>query len=293
MNARPQADDRLIDALLVHLHEERAQELREDRVWRALRAVRADSRALPPWARPRIWAAAATILVAAGVFILASRGTPALASVADIVRALDRAGDRTFHLRVGAPETPPEDPQDSWGTPARPGLDGAVLYLRQGKQYVLVRKKPDGQKVVDGCDGRRSWRIRRGELAETAEGSGAGGLPMPPLMADVPFTDLAGALGRIEHDYTLERPDTAPMEPGTPPLRHVRARKKSRDVRGPATIEIWADPATAMPRRIVFDQAKFQGSAQARRLTFDLASEKPLPADWFTAAAHLRPRGGD
>jgi hypothetical protein len=295
MNARPRADDRMIDALLLHLHDERAPERRELRVSRVLQAIRggAETGALRPRVGARLWAAAAAILVAAGVLLLVTRPTPALASVTDIVRALAGPGDRTFRLRVSAPESPPEDARDPWGTPGRPGLDGAFLHLRQGKQYVLVRTRPDGQKVVDGYDGSRSWRLRRGALVETAEGPGAGGLPLPPLMADVPFADLTGALGRIERDYIVERPETVPGEPGTTPLRHVRARRRSHDVRGPATIEIWADPATAMPRRIVFDHAKFQGSAQPRRLTFDLTSEKPLPGDWFTPAPHLKPGGSD
>jgi hypothetical protein len=62
-------------------------------------------------------------------------------------------------------------------------------------------------------------------------------------------------------------------------------------VKGPETVEIWADPKSAMPRRIVFDDAKIQGNQMPCRLTFDLASEASLPANWFAAAAHAaKPR---
>ena len=67
----------------------------------------------------------------------------------------------------------------------------------------------------------------------------------------------------------------------------VGARRNSHDVKGPVVIEIWADSKTGMPHRIVFHDAKFQGSTQPRRLTFDLISEAPLPADWFTPSVHV------
>ena len=61
-----------------------------------------------------------------------------------------------------------------------------------------------------------------------------------------------------------------------PELRHVRVRRSSREVKGPETTEIWADPRTGLPPRIVFDDAKIQGNRRPGRLTFDLVSQKPL-----------------
>ncbi len=292
--ARRAADERLVHALLVHLHDPRAPEEREQRVQRALRAIRgpASHAGRSAWLRRGAWAAAAMALAAAGLFVFLIDSTPAMASLADILGALGRPGDRTYRIRMEELPAPParRRPEDRPPEPVpRPGLDAAALYLRDGRQYLLVRDDPKGGILHDGYDGRQSWRIRAGVVAETREGPGAGGIPMPPLMADVPFSDLHRTLERVRIDYAVEQFDLAPLPPGGGTLRHVRVRRHSREVKGPETIEIWADAKTGLPRRIVFDRAKLQGSPQPCRLTFELESADPLPAGWFAPAAHVRP----
>jgi hypothetical protein len=193
------------------------------------------------------------------------------------------------------PEPPgrrPADDQPPERGP-RPGLDDAKLYLRDGSQYLLVRHDPQGGLTFDGYDGRQSWRVRAGVLAETKEGLGAGGIPMPPIMADVPFTDLHQTLERIRADYSVERLDQSALPSGGDVLRHVRVRRNSREVKGPETIEIWANPKTAVPNRIIFDRAKVQGNRQPCRLTFDLVSEEPRSPDWFSPTPHIAGATGD
>jgi hypothetical protein len=303
-----QADERLVHALLVHLHDDRAVSDRERRVGQVIQAIRsqvpaadtgrssAAAEGLRRTSRPHrwtgrvLWAAAAVVLVAVGAWILTYSPAPAMASLNDILNALGRPGDRTYRLQMVEMPAPPEGrPRDtpSPQTVPRPGLDGATLYLRDATQYVLVRNDPKGGVVLDGYDGRQSWRIRNGRLAEIRDGLGAGGIPIPPMMADVPFSDLHGTLARIRVDYTVHCFDEAPLPSGGEKLRHVLARRNSREVKGPETIEIWADPQTGLPRHIVFDRAKFQGSPEPHRLTVELTSEAPLPADWFAPTPHV------
>jgi hypothetical protein len=307
-DANRQTDERLVHALLLHMHDGSAGEDREQRVQRVMQAVReprtpqspsaprsaearpARTQRLPVWARRSAAAAAAVVLVAVGVWVFTSSPKPAMASLNDMISAMGRPGDRTYHIHmedVPAPpeRRPPDDPSPE--RVPRPGLNNATLYLRDGQQYVLVRDDPRGGVISDGYDGRQSWRIRAGVLAETKEGLGAGGIPMPPIMAGVPFSDLHQTLERIRVDYTIEKSDQAPLPPGGRALQHVRVRRNSREVKGPETIDIWADPQTATPRRIVFDRAKLQGNREPCRLTFDLVSDKPLPADWFRPAPHV------
>lgn len=303
-----EADQRLIHALLLHLHDDQAAEHRQQRVQRAMQAIRepaepqssqtlsaagspaARTLRFPAWARRAVWAAAAMILVAVGVGVFTYSPTPALASLNDILSALGRPGDRSYRIQMeDLPEPPGRKPPDDRRPEMvpRPGLDDARLYLRDERQYLLVRNDPKGRLIFDGYDGRQSWRVRAGALAEMKEGLGAGGIPMPPMMADVPFTDLHQTLERIRVDYTVEQLDQAPLPSGGEVMRHVRVRRNSREVKGPETIEIWADPKTAIPKRIVFDDAKLQGNRQPCRLTFDLLSEKTLPQNWFTPAPHI------
>jgi hypothetical protein len=290
-----QADGRFVHALLLHMHDERALQYREQRVERAMLALREPGIAtprgdngsaarpagrslqIPAWARRTAWAAAAMVLVAACIFAMTYSPAPALASLSDILGALNRPGDRAYRITVQPPDPPSQ---------GKVGLDRATLDLRDGSQYLLIRLDPKGGFQFDGYDGRQSWRISGGQVAETKEGLGAGGLGLTETMPDTLFSDLEPTLKQIGTDYTIERFDLAPLPAGGPPLRHVLASRKSRDVKGPVVIEIWADTKTGMPRRIVFDQAKFQGSTLPRRLTFDLVSEDVMPADWFTPAPH-------
>lgn len=303
-----QADDRLVHALLLHLYDEQAADHREQRVQRAMQAIRgsleshipasssaaggpADRRLrIPTWARRSAWAAAALILVAVGLWVFTYSPAPAMASLNDILSSLGRPGDRSYSIRMEDLPTPRRrrPPEENWRKyMPRPGLDAATLYLRDGRQYLLVRHDPKGGFMYDGYDGRQSWRVKDGMIAETREGLGAGGIPMPSIMADVPFCDLQQTLERIRVDYTVEHLGQASLPGDSKLLRYVRVRRNSRDVKGPETIEIWADPANAIPKRIIFDDAKIQGNREPCRLTFDLVSEETLPKDWFTPAPHI------
>lgn len=302
-----QADDRLIHALLLHLGDNQAAEHREQRVQRAMGNIRepvqpqpADAffpamahstrtPRLPVWARRGTWATAAAVLVILGVWVFTYSPTPAMASLSDILASLGRPGDRTYRIHMQDQPAPPErrrpDKPASEMAP-RPGLDNATLYLRDGRQFLLVRDDPNGGTIFDGFDGRQSWRITGGILAEMREGLGAGGIPMPPIMANVPFSDLHQTLERIRVDYTVEQLDQSPLSDGGEALRHVRVRRNSREVKGPETIEIWADSKTAIPKRIVFDRAKVQGNREPCRITVDLITEEPLSPNWFSPAPH-------
>lgn len=296
------ADERLVHALLLQAYDEHAAEHRERRVRRVMDAIGvgempglpagrgsaggAGALRLPVWTR-RFAVAAAVMLVAIGIWVLSSRPATAMASLTEIIDALGRPGDRTFHIRMeDVPEPPGRRPPDDHGPVPKPGLDGARLYLRDARQYVLVRYDPNGGLILDGFDGRQSWRIKNGIIAETRLGPGAGGIPMPPIMADVPFSDLQQTLARVRVDYKMEQLDRASVAPGGELLRYLRVRRNSRWVKGPETIEIWADPMTSIPKRIIFDRAKIQGNPAPCRLTFELRDEAALPADWFTPTAH-------
>ena len=309
-----EADERLIHALLLHLHDDQANTRRDERVQRAIQAIRqpgpsdnagySEPATLRPkrtlkfstWSRRLTYAAAAAVLIVVGFIAVTYDSKPAMASLTDILGALGKPGDRTYHITlVDLPEPPDRRPPDDDRPPddpervPRPNLDDAKLYLRDANQYVLERHDPNGNDgmIFDGYDGKQSWRVTRGKLAETREGLGAGGIPIPPMMADIPFTDLHGALERIQVDYTVEKFELTSMASGGENLRHVFARRKSHEIRGPETIEIWANTQSGMPKRIIFDDAKIQGNRTPCRLTFDLVTQEPLPTNWFSPQPHL------
>ncbi len=299
-----EGDDRLVHALLSHVYEEHAIQRRDDRIQRVIAEVGRQSstegqagqqllsvvrrtRTGIRWVRPLSMMAAAVCIII-GLWALTSTPSTAAASINRILATLGAPGDRTY--RISLQELPksrgPHAPQDL-GTAPRPGLDEAVLYLRDGNQYVLARRDPHGGWAYDGFNGRQSWRVRRGRVEEVRDGLGAGRISMPPLMADVPFTDLRGTLERIRSDYRVEQSDSDSEFKHDGHQMNILASRNSRWVKGPKTIDIWADAETGVPHRIVFDDAKVQGSPIPCRITLSLQDEKPLPADWFAAEAHV------
>jgi hypothetical protein len=286
---RQQANDRLIHALLVQMHDAQADGHREERVRRVLATIKAPVEADKPLLHPAglagrvgrwVFAAAAMLLVAVGLWMLTSSSKTAYASLNDILGALGKPGDRTFRIRI--------EPRDPRIQPML-HLDGATLYLRDGKQYLLERPDPAGGLQYDGYDGRQSWRINSGRVVEIREGLGAGGVGISAAMSDSLYENLQATLSQVGTDYTIETFEQAIRSPDGTTLSHVIARHRpgGGGIQGPPTIEIWADPKTGIPRRIVFEQDPIPRVPTARRMVFELANEVSLPENWFTTEVHV------
>lgn len=299
----PDADERTVHALILHSAEKiDGDDRRNRRVMSVMDAVRQiiERSGVAPSSDenpPMIGEAAAAVgrrknslvyllsAVAAGaiaiaVFMLHSPPNgPAMATVPDLLSALDRPGDRRFEIKVD-----PADPRE------KHGLDGATLYLRNHDQYLLVRRTPKEREIFDGFDGRESWRIRGGAIVERQSGLGAGGLPMPRSMSEIPFGDLRATIARIAEDYKIAEFAIERSAADAAPRRRLVAEKSDEKTKGPRRIEILADARTGLPERIDFIDAKFQGSPTPRRLTFTLAGEGPQPADFFSAERHVEKR---
>ncbi len=90
-----------------------------------------------------------------------------------IVQAV-RAKDKTYRIIVEDVSTPSRNrdclvckrPIDL----RSPSLDQAILHVRQGNQFVLIRNSDDGSPFITGSNGKESWAVKsRGpiELAQT------------------------------------------------------------------------------------------------------------------------------
>jgi hypothetical protein len=298
--AKQHANDRLVHALLIQMHDAKAAEHRDERVRRVLATIKGPAEETKPLLHPAVrtrrlsrWvlrsglAAAAMLLIAIGLWVLTSSSKTAYASLNDILGALSKPGDRAFRIRI--------EPRDPRIQPML-HLDDAMLYLRDGKQYLLERPDPAGGLQYDGYDGRQSWRINSGRVVEIREGLGAGGVGISAAMSDSLFENLQSTLSQVGADYTIDTFEQATKSSDGTTLSHVLARHRpSGGIPGPPVIEIWADAKTGMPRQIVFEQDPVPRVPDARRMVFELVNESPLPADWFTTGAHTSsaPRGRD
>jgi hypothetical protein len=291
-DVQQQANDRLVHALLIQMHDAQAREHREARVRRVLAAINTPAGEVVPLLHPAVrarrlsrWglrsgaAAAALLLIVVGLWVLISSSKTASASLNDILGALSKPGDRTFRIRI--------EPRDPRIQPML-HLDGATLYLRDGKQYLLERPDPAGGLQYDGYDGRQSWRINSGRVVEIREGLGAGGVGISAAMSDSLYENLQSTLSQATTDYTIEKFEQAARSSDGTIFSHVVARHRpgGRGIQGPPVIEIWADAKSGMPRQIVFEQDPVPRVPAARRMVFELVNESPLPANWFSTGAH-------
>ncbi|HUS91140.1 MAG TPA: hypothetical protein VM695_04785 [Phycisphaerae bacterium] len=247
-------------------------------------------------------AAAAGLVLATGLLLLIPSERPAHAAVDRILAAFDGAADRTYRILVEPEGAPPADPPrrgrhwrekqalrrllEEPGRGGRAELDGAILYLRGGRQFVLVRPAPNGQTVVNGHDGRQSWLVRPKRPVLVSSDPRAFRIPMPEAMAAVPFVDLRQTLLRIREGYRIAEVSWRPLPGEAATRRYVLAERKAGDREPPTSVELWADPDSGLLRRIVYHGARTRGRPQPQRISLDLVSTDGLPDDWFTHSAH-------
>ena len=194
----------------------------------------------------------------------------------EINRLIDASSsqtDRTYLIRnldIG-----PESLHDR-----QAAIDGAILYVRQPDQYVLIRKFPDGRAFITGSDGLQSWSLPpRGSIRVSNNPLRFRG-PVPGNQHGIPFVNLRSDLVQMRDAYfiTLENTQTGGM-------RKIRAEKKSKDHRGPNHIELWYDPETLVIQRMVF-----RGMPQAKggpdSVSMELVDQKDLGPRFFDHNSH-------
>lgn len=313
------ADLQLVHALLLHLNHGEATR-RQARIERAMQAVRQGSHedehlregALGRQAESagktgsghqvRLfvrWAVAASLLVAAATwFYTVSTSNSALAALEQVVQAMDDPADRTYEIWLEPVDRPGErepggqrDRRSDVPPPEdrRPGLDGAILYVRGG-QFVLYRSTPGGRLVINGSNGRENWLVRPERPVLISDSPTAFRIPMPEDLATVPLVDVRESLALLRRGYEIEELPAEKLGDGDLTLwRHLRAEKTDRAAPGPNAISLWFHPETNVVGRIRFEQMHLQGRREPRSMTITLTSLRPLPVDWFEHSAHHAP----
>ncbi len=224
------------------------------------------------------WAAAVLTILLSILFVAIPPQARATDAVDRMLMAMPR-GDRTYAIAVLT--------GDAWqrmNNGATLTYQGAILHLREPAQFLLVRNIVEGGQRITGSDGMRNWDIiGNGPVKVTGDLSRfRGGLPGDPL--DLPFLDLHGQLTslRLGYDLTLSHDGSARG------LSTVRARKKSRSVRGPNELVLTfrtGDGVIVSMDLIGLPRAK--GGPDALRLT--LVAERPLGSDFFHHESHHAP----
>ena len=129
-------------------------------------------------------------------------------------------------------------------------VDGAVLYVGGTDRYVFARSLNDGRQRVSGCDGHESWAFRDDGPVHVSEDLTRFRGKLPGQQQSIAFTDLYSQLTSLRDGYDIELTEPADRENH---IRHLVGHRKSRDVRGPKSIEVHFDRNDGTIHRMVLD----------------------------------------
>ncbi|MFO0923355.1 MAG: hypothetical protein U0905_12795 [Pirellulales bacterium] len=242
-----------------------------------------------------LWSTAASIAVLmVGIGILWFGSGPSTASAA--FRELDRiiisnvhSTDRTYQLVVEDIVTPTRRgnrPEDSEQRPTKPPLDGAVLHVREGQQFVLIRKTSEGLPFITGSNGKQSWAVNTRGPVRVSSDIRHFDRDLPGHETSVPLTNLQEGLERLKKSYDLQFSTVGPEEYEMQDRENVRllmAVKKPKE-RGPQRVEIAYDSKSGHILHMRFIQMPYGPERLDLRML--LVDENALPLDFFEHTSH-------
>ena len=301
---RRAADVQLVHAMLMGVAEN-SKDARQNRVNKLMQSIRADRQkqtsekeTIPlkvhRYVGPAIkCGTAAMIIVSLAILLMSLPSKKAMATIDQMIAAIENAGDRTYYIIVRDNKTGRRDRGGDRfairgrNRQERAVLDGATLYLRGRAKYVLYRYTPSGQTVINGSDGQTNWLIRPRRAVLVSNNPQAFRIPMPENLANLLTLDFSDTLQQIRERYKIKYLGTVPVEQDhEASWSYLHATRQNRKFKGPRVIRIWAHPDTGLLRRIEFADIQLQGDPESKKLIFDLRDQKQLADNWFRHNAH-------
>jgi hypothetical protein len=199
--------------------------------------------------------------------------------------------DRTYEIVVeevflpeqrGASRPPTLESQ----RPPKPPLDGAIVHVRQGNQFVLIRKTLDGLPFVTGSNGKQSWAANSRGPVKVSSDIHHFDRDLPGHETSIPLTNLHEGLGRLRQAYHVQFSTLGPEEYEVPDGETVRmlvAVKKPKE-RGPQRVEIAYGSTSGRILHMRFVQMPYGPDRLDLRLS--LVNEHDLPLDFFEHTSH-------
>lgn len=225
---------------------------------------------------------AALLLIS--LFVLSILPTRADAALDQLIGKMDESHDRTYRIQViEAPQDTSASHADRGRFPVANYLDGATLWIRGEKEFLLRQSLPNGQVRMIGADGEQSWSMRGDEPLHLSKDPDRFSRAMFTRKGDIAFLDLRNQLHELKQRYQLSWTDRTSSE-----LWKLSGTRNTVDQGGPREIEVWFDPRTQILQRMILHQLpRAQGGP--RSIAIILQSSDPLPADWFQHLHHHEP----
>lgn len=242
------------------------------------------------------WATSAAIVAAMLLVAVLWKGfgeSSASAAVVElnrIIAASAQPSDRTYQITLEEAALPlrqrerSESPESS--RPPKPPMEGAVLHVRGGGQFVLVRKTADGRPFVTGSNGRTSWAVRPDGPVRFSSDLTRFNRDLPGHEHSMPLSDIHDGLEHLRDAFDVQ---LLPIESGDEanvddePSRLIVAVKK-RGVRGPKRVEVTYSVRSGLIRQMRFVEMPYGPERLTLRMT--LVEEQPMGANFFDHESH-------
>lgn len=242
------------------------------------------------------WATSAAI-VAAMLFAAVlwkgfgeSSASAAVVELNRIIAANAQPSDRTYQITLEEAALPRRQRERSESLesnrPPKPPMEGAVLHIRGGGQFVLVRKTADGQPFVTGSNGQTSWAVRPDGPVRFSSDLTRFNRDLPGHEHSMPLSNIHDGLERLREAFDVQ---LLPVESGDEasvdeePSRLIVAVKK-RGFRGPKRVEVTYSVRSGHIRQMRFVEMPYGPERLTLRMT--LVDEQPLGNDFFDHQSH-------
>ena len=227
---------------------------------------------------------AACLLVA---FFVTRPGTLSAAEALErIIESATQSIDRAYEIHVLEEYLQRRKPENlteqQWLAESNENVDGAMLYVGGTDRHVFVRTLTDGRVKKSGCDGTESWAFREDGPVHVSDNLTRYRGKVPGQQQNIAFTDLYSQLTSLRDGYDVELGE--PADQGSQNGRLV-GHRKSREVRGPKSIEILFDRNDGTIHRMVLDGLP-RGHGGPKKVELVLVSQESLDDRFYSHAFH-------
>lgn len=175
------------------------------------------------------------------------------------------------------------------GVHPRPPLNGAILHVRGGRQFVLIRATPDGHSFVTGCNGQVSWSVRPDGPVEVSTDLRRFSRGVPGTHHSVPMLNIQDGLEGLQSDYDIQiSPVEKPVEGSGVALKLLTATRRDPTHMGPARVEITYEDRSGMIQRMQFVEMPQSHQAPITML-LTFVEARNLAPKFFDHESHHEP----
>ncbi|MCA9139020.1 MAG: hypothetical protein KDB00_19745 [Planctomycetales bacterium] len=238
----------------------------------------------------KIFAIAGSLGLAACLLIAFAVLRPGTLSAAEalerIIQSAAESVDRAYKIHVLEEYQQRRKPENlseqQWLTESNENVDGAMLYIGGTDRHVFVRALNDGREMKSGSDGSESWAFRDDGPVHISDDMTRFRGKIPGQQQSIAFTDLYSQLTLLRDGYDVELSEDTDR---VSQIRRLVGHRKSREVRGPKSIELHFDRDDGTIHRMILDGLP-RGHGGPKSVELVLVAQEPAMEGFYSHDFH-------